>query len=257
MYTRGRRSRGAELPLGEDFYRAQGIEVIDTDRGGRITYHGPGQLVGYPIMRDRTTCTATCARWKTRSSRRSQRRACERTLAPRRGASTTPACGSRERKIASIGVHVSRGRHHARLRGQRRQRPRAVLLGRRLRPARRDDDLARARARAGRARRACAACASAWRSASAGARPPPAPGHAASPRDRRGAVPQRAPKGAAPSIDSARRSRRARPSATRSRANPGGMDVLQRARPRRAPAARAQAAVVQGAAARRRALPRS
>ena len=46
-------------------------------------------------------------------------------------------------------------------------------------------------------------------------------------------------------------------SATRSRANPGGMDVLQRARPRRAAAARAQAAVVQGAAAGRRALPRA
>src|SRR4029077_17620585 len=51
VYTRGRRSRDDELPLGEDFYRGQGIEVIDTDRGGRVTYHGPGQLVGYPIMR--------------------------------------------------------------------------------------------------------------------------------------------------------------------------------------------------------------
>ena len=51
VYTRGRRSQEGELPLGETFYRAQGIEVLDTDRGGRITYHGPGQLVGYPIMR--------------------------------------------------------------------------------------------------------------------------------------------------------------------------------------------------------------
>ena len=51
VYTRGRRSADGELPLGEDFYRAHGIEVIATDRGGRITYHGPGQLVGYPIMR--------------------------------------------------------------------------------------------------------------------------------------------------------------------------------------------------------------
>ncbi len=51
VYTRGRRSAPGELALGEDFYRARGIEVAQTDRGGRVTYHGPGQLVGYPIMR--------------------------------------------------------------------------------------------------------------------------------------------------------------------------------------------------------------
>jgi lipoyl(octanoyl) transferase len=50
VYTRGRRSEAGELPMGEDWYRAQGIEVRDTDRGGRVTYHGPGQLVGYPIV---------------------------------------------------------------------------------------------------------------------------------------------------------------------------------------------------------------
>src|SRR5918994_745642 len=50
VYTKGRRSTPDELPMGEDWYRMQGIEVCDTDRGGRVTYHGPGQLVGYPIM---------------------------------------------------------------------------------------------------------------------------------------------------------------------------------------------------------------
>src|ERR1700730_11760709 len=50
VYTRGRRSHAGELLPGEDFYRARGIEVVDTNRGGRVTYHGPGQLVGYPIM---------------------------------------------------------------------------------------------------------------------------------------------------------------------------------------------------------------
>jgi lipoyl(octanoyl) transferase len=49
-YTKGRRSTPDELPMGEDWYRMQGIEVADTDRGGRVTYHGPGQLVGYPIV---------------------------------------------------------------------------------------------------------------------------------------------------------------------------------------------------------------
>jgi lipoyl(octanoyl) transferase len=50
VYTKGRRTEAAELPMGEDWYRAQGIEVTDTDRGGRVTYHGPGQLVAYPIV---------------------------------------------------------------------------------------------------------------------------------------------------------------------------------------------------------------
>jgi lipoyl(octanoyl) transferase len=50
VYTKGRRSNPAELPMGEDWYRMQGIEVTETDRGGLVTYHGPGQLVGYPIV---------------------------------------------------------------------------------------------------------------------------------------------------------------------------------------------------------------
>ena len=49
-YTRGRRSKPEELPMGVEWYEAQGIEVHDTDRGGLVTYHGPGQLVAYPIV---------------------------------------------------------------------------------------------------------------------------------------------------------------------------------------------------------------
>src|SRR4051812_50201458 len=51
VYTRGRRSDAGEIPMGEAWYRSQGIDVVQTDRGGKLTYHGPGQLVGYPIMR--------------------------------------------------------------------------------------------------------------------------------------------------------------------------------------------------------------
>jgi lipoyl(octanoyl) transferase len=50
VYTRGRRSTPAELPMGVEWYEMQGIEVLDTDRGGLVTYHGPGQLVAYPIV---------------------------------------------------------------------------------------------------------------------------------------------------------------------------------------------------------------
>jgi lipoyl(octanoyl) transferase len=50
VYTRGRRSQPEELPMGAQWYEAQGIEVLDTDRGGLVTYHGPGQLVAYPIV---------------------------------------------------------------------------------------------------------------------------------------------------------------------------------------------------------------
>jgi lipoyl(octanoyl) transferase len=50
VYTRGRRSDPAELPFGDDWYAARGIDVVDVDRGGKVTYHGPGQLVAYPIV---------------------------------------------------------------------------------------------------------------------------------------------------------------------------------------------------------------
>ncbi len=50
VYTKGRRTAATELPMGEDWYRMQGIDVQETDRGGLVTYHGPGQLVAYPIV---------------------------------------------------------------------------------------------------------------------------------------------------------------------------------------------------------------
>jgi len=50
VYTRGKRTEPGDLPMGEDWYRERGIDVEDTDRGGRVTYHGPGQLAAYPIM---------------------------------------------------------------------------------------------------------------------------------------------------------------------------------------------------------------
>ena len=107
VYTRGRRSQEDELPLGASFYRAQGIEVLDTDRGGRTTFHGPGQLVGYPIMRIehidrylRTMEDAISAALATHGISARGR--------PLDGPDYTGVWVG-ERKIASIGVHVSHG----------------------------------------------------------------------------------------------------------------------------------------------------
>ncbi|WP_245590146.1 lipoyl(octanoyl) transferase LipB [Desulfobulbus elongatus] len=50
VYTLGRHGSRAHLGEGEDFLRERGIAVMVVERGGEITYHGPGQLVVYPIL---------------------------------------------------------------------------------------------------------------------------------------------------------------------------------------------------------------
>jgi lipoyl(octanoyl) transferase len=107
VYTRGRRSGPGELPMGEDWYRSQGIDVVDTDRGGRITYHGPGQLVGYPIVRvdDVVAYVRGLERAILAALAESGIEARARTD---EGADFTGVWVA-DRKIASIGVHVARG----------------------------------------------------------------------------------------------------------------------------------------------------
>ena len=50
VYTRGRLSKPEHLSLTETELAERGVSVVDTDRGGQVTYHGPGQLVGYPVI---------------------------------------------------------------------------------------------------------------------------------------------------------------------------------------------------------------
>jgi lipoyl(octanoyl) transferase len=106
-YTRARRSGAEDLPFGEDFYREHGIEVHATDRGGRSTYHGPGQLVGYAIMRvddlhrflrtmEEAIVAALAEEGISGRSRHSE------------GIDYTGVWVS-DRKIASIGLHLSHG----------------------------------------------------------------------------------------------------------------------------------------------------
>src|SRR3954454_11134537 len=106
VYTRGRRSGTGELPMGEDWYRAQGIDVVDTDRGGKVTYHGPGQLVGYPIM----AIDDVLAYVRTMESAIVAALGEEGLAAGVRTEEGPDFTGVwiDERKVASIGVHVSR-----------------------------------------------------------------------------------------------------------------------------------------------------
>ena len=103
IYTAGKRTLDIERPI-------NGERVIDVDRGGKITWHGPGQLVGYPIVRlknphelvgfVRTLESAlieTCAYFGIESIR----------IAGRSGVWVKDEKG--ERKIAAIGIRVAQG----------------------------------------------------------------------------------------------------------------------------------------------------
>lgn len=107
VYTAGRRTMPEERPR-------DGTPVIDVDRGGKITWHGPGQLVGYPLIRLaepidvidyvrrlEQALIAVCAELGVDTGR----------IAGRSGVwlSEDPVTGVPARKIAAIGVRISRG----------------------------------------------------------------------------------------------------------------------------------------------------
>jgi lipoate-protein ligase B len=102
VYTLGRRSEPSDLPMGEAWYRAQGIDVVRTDRGGKLTYHGPGQLVGYPIVRIASVPDHVCA-----IETAIKAALAEQGIEGVSGEHAGVWVGAR--KIAAIGIHVSRG----------------------------------------------------------------------------------------------------------------------------------------------------
>lgn len=104
VYTAGRRTLEHERPT-------DGTPVIDTDRGGKITWHGPGQLVGYPIIglaepldvvnyvrRVEESLIKVCADWGLDVGR----------IDGRSGVWVPAGGGRPARKLAAIGVRVSR-----------------------------------------------------------------------------------------------------------------------------------------------------
>jgi lipoyl(octanoyl) transferase len=109
VYTAGRRTSPAERPF-------DGTPVVDVDRGGKITWHGPGQLVGYPIVRlpdpvDVVTYVrrledaiiGVCADLGLATHRVDGRTGVWLPADPPQGA------GRRERKVAAIGIRVAQG----------------------------------------------------------------------------------------------------------------------------------------------------
>jgi len=109
VYTLGRNATRDDVVASPEELARRGVEVAETDRGGQVTYHGPGQLVGYPIV-------------DLNPDRRDLRRyvcdlqnALVRTLAAW-GVEAAGGTGERigvwvgERKIASIGIHLARWR---------------------------------------------------------------------------------------------------------------------------------------------------
>ena len=197
VYTKGRRTEPADLPMGDAWYAERGIDVCDTDRGGRVTYHGPGQLVAYPVMEvDRVADFVHAMEGAIVAALRDEGIESEPREHPHTGIWVGDA------KIASIGVRVSGGvsTHGLAVNVDNDLTP--VRVDRALRDRPRADDLDRPRDRA----RALAALL------------PQADGVAL----RRGV--RHAPAArvrAAPSREGAR----ARVS-TRSRSNPGGARVL-------------------------------
>src|SRR3954452_13713052 len=111
VYTAGRRTRPADRPF-------DGTPVIDVDRGGRITWHGPGQIVGYPIVRLASPVDVVayvrrleevlirvCADLGVGAGRVDGRSGVWVAADP-------PSAGAgarRERKVAAIGVRVAQG----------------------------------------------------------------------------------------------------------------------------------------------------
>lgn len=105
VYTAGKRTEDHERPT-------DGTPVVDVDRGGKITFHGPGQLVGYPIVRlpGHVYVVDYVRRLEEALIHACADLGLETARVPGRSGVWFPPSGvSPERKVAAIGIRVSRG----------------------------------------------------------------------------------------------------------------------------------------------------
>jgi len=109
VFTLGRNADAADILLDEEHRRALGIELFEADRGGKATYHGPGQLVGYPILNldpDRRDVKAYVTDVEEALIRTLASLGIPAARSPRKDRVTSVWVGND--KIAAIGVHISR-----------------------------------------------------------------------------------------------------------------------------------------------------
>jgi len=110
VITQGRSGNRANLLAGENVLRQKGVEYFETTRGGDITYHGPGQIVGYPILN--LGAIRRDVVWYVRALEEVMIRATAElginaTRVPGKTGLWVGQPGSEE-KLAAIGVHISR-----------------------------------------------------------------------------------------------------------------------------------------------------
>jgi lipoyl(octanoyl) transferase len=112
VITLGRNSKSVNIVASPEFLAEKGVEVFEINRGGDVTFHGPGQLVGYPIVDLRGYSPKLGAVDFVRKLEESLIRTCaEFSIAAQRVAGMTGVWteAAEERKIAAIGIHISRG----------------------------------------------------------------------------------------------------------------------------------------------------
>ena len=115
VLTLGRNASRTNILASEEFLAYRGVEVHEITRGGDVTYHGPGQLVGYPIFDLRSFTPRLGAVEYVRKMEEALIRACgdfgvqTTRVAGKTGVWTIAGGSIQEKKIAAIGVHIARG----------------------------------------------------------------------------------------------------------------------------------------------------